>query len=60
MPTVSRKKKWRIRLPDILRQLPSDTEVPGLIEDVTRAALDNSLTIESIKLQAERRTEFLC
>ncbi len=43
---------------DILRQLPSDTEVPGLIEDITRAALDNSLTIESIKLQAERQTEF--
>lgn len=42
----------------LLRQLPSDTEVPGLIEDITRAALDNSLTIESIKLQAEQRTEF--
>ena len=43
---------------ELLRQLPSDTEVPGLIEDITRAALDNSLTIESIKLQPERRTEF--
>lgn len=42
----------------LLRQLPSDTEVPGLIEDITRAALDNALTIESIKLQAEQRTEF--
>src|SRR5690606_32717757 len=24
----------------LLRQLPSDTEVPGLIEDITRTALD--------------------
>jgi len=42
----------------LLRQLPSDTEVPGLLEDITRAALDNELTIESIDLQAEKRTEF--
>ena len=42
----------------LLRQLPKDTEVPGLIEDITRAALDNALTIESIKLQAEQRTEY--
>lgn len=42
----------------LLRQLPSDTEVPGLIEDITRAALDNSLAIEAIKLQPEVRTEF--
>lgn len=42
----------------LLRQLPSDTEVPGLIEDITRAALDNELKIESIDLQDERRTEF--
>ena len=42
----------------LLRQLPSDTEVPGLIDDITRTALDNELTIESIDLQAESRTEF--
>jgi len=42
----------------LLRQLPSDTEVPGLLEDITRAALDNELTIESIDLEAEKRTEF--
>lgn len=42
----------------LLRQLPSDTEVPGLIEDITRAALDNELTIESIDLKDEVRTEF--
>ena len=42
----------------LLRQLPSDTEVPGLLDDITRTALDNELTIESIELQAERKTEF--
>lgn len=42
----------------LLRQLPSDTEVPGLIEDITRTALDNELRIESIDLQDEVRTEF--
>jgi len=43
---------------ELVEQLPKDTEVPGLIEDITRAALDNALTIESIKLQEERTTEF--
>ena len=42
----------------LLRQLPSDTEVPGLLEDITRTAIDNELTIESINLKPERRTEF--
>lgn len=42
----------------LLRQLPSDTEVPGLLEDITRTALDNELTIESIELEPERATEF--
>lgn len=42
----------------LLRQLPSDTEVPGLLEDITRTAIDNELTIESIDLQPEKRTEF--
>ena len=42
----------------LLRQLPSDTEVPGLLEDITRTAIDNELTIESIDLKPEQRTEF--
>ena len=36
---------------ELVEQLPKDTEVPGLIEDITRAALDNALTIESINLK---------
>jgi len=43
---------------ELVEQLPKDTEVPGLIEDITRAALDNALTIESINLKEERTTEF--
>ncbi len=42
----------------LLRQLPKDTEVPGLLEDITAAALGSSLQIKSIKLDSEVETEF--
>ncbi|MEM8766905.1 MAG: type 4a pilus biogenesis protein PilO [Pseudomonadota bacterium] len=42
----------------LLKQLPQDTEVPGLLDDITRAALDSELTIESIDLQQEKQLEF--
>ncbi len=42
----------------LLRQLPKDTEVPGLIEDMSRAAINHGLTIESIDLESERQTGF--
>lgn len=42
----------------ILRQLPSDTEIPGLIEDITLVGLKNGLTFSSIDLQSEVRHEF--
>jgi type IV pilus assembly protein PilO len=42
----------------LLRQLPSDTEIPGLIEDITLVGLKNGLTFESIKLQEEAAKEF--
>lgn len=42
----------------LLRQLPKDTEVPGLLEDITTAALGASLQIKSIKLDNEIETEF--
>ncbi len=42
----------------LLRQLPSDTEVPGLLEDITLTALNNGLKIGSIDLEPERRAEF--
>jgi len=42
----------------LLRQLPRDTEVPGLLEDITNAATGASLEIVSIKLDKEVETEF--
>ncbi|POF39403.1 pilus assembly protein PilP [Pseudomonas laurylsulfativorans] len=37
----------------LLRQLPGDTEVPGLLEDITRTGLDSGLEFEEIKLLPE-------
>lgn len=42
----------------ILRQLPGDTEIPGLIEDITLVGLKNGLSFTSIDLQTERKHEF--
>lgn len=42
----------------LVSQLPSDTEVPGLLEDITNKGLLNGLNIRSIDLQAERAKEF--
>ncbi|WPN30545.1 type 4a pilus biogenesis protein PilO [Pseudomonas sp. P5_109] len=37
----------------LLRQLPGDTEVPGLLEDITRTGLASGLEFEEIKLLPE-------
>ncbi|MDF2396637.1 type 4a pilus biogenesis protein PilO [Pseudomonas sp. 3MA1] len=37
----------------LLRQLPSDSEVPGLLEDISRLGLGSGLVFEAIKLQPE-------
>jgi len=42
----------------LLAQLPSDTEVPGLLEDITEIGHGASLNIASITLQPERSAEF--
>lgn len=43
---------------DVLKaQFPSDTEVPGLLEDITEIGLGSSLDITSIQLQPERAAE---
>ena len=42
----------------LLRQLPSDTEVPGLLEDISRTGLGSGLEFESIKLLEEKNVEF--
>lgn len=42
----------------LLRQLPSDTEVPGLLEDITRTGLGSGLEFEEIKLLPEVAQQF--
>lgn len=42
----------------LVSQLPSDTEVPGLLEDITNKGLLNGLQISSIDLQPEVSREF--
>lgn len=42
----------------LLGQLPKDTEVPGLLEDITEKGVDAGLKFSSIALQGERAAEF--
>ena len=42
----------------LVSQLPSDTEVPGLLEDITNKGLLNGLEIAVIDLQTEKESEF--
>lgn len=42
----------------LVRQLPSETEVPGLLEDITNTALGNGLSLQEVALQPEQRRDF--
>ncbi len=42
----------------LVKQLPSDTEVPGLLEDITFTGRGSGLQIEEIKLQDENVSHF--
>lgn len=42
----------------LVRQLPSETEVPGLLEDITTTALGSGLALQQVALQPERRRDF--
>lgn len=42
----------------LVRQLPSDTEVPGLLEDITNKGVASGLEFKSIDLQPEQAAEF--
>ncbi|HDZ56935.1 MAG TPA: pilus assembly protein PilP [Pseudomonas xinjiangensis] len=46
------------RFGTLIRQLPSDTEVPGLLEDITQMGLNSGLEFESITLQPEVASQF--
>lgn len=43
---------------ELLKQLPADTEVPGLLEDITNTGLGTGLSINSIGLKPEVSREF--
>lgn len=42
----------------LLSRLPTDTEVPGLLEDIDTRGSESGLTINSIKLEEERAAEY--
>jgi type IV pilus assembly protein PilO len=42
----------------LISQLPSDTEVPGLLEDITSKGTSSGLAFKSIDLKAEKKAEF--
>jgi type IV pilus assembly protein PilO len=42
----------------LLKQLPSDTEVPSLLEDITRTGLGSGLEFEEIRLLPEAAQQF--
>ena len=43
---------------ELLRQLPSETEVPGLVEDVTETGVDSGLEFTKLDLPEEEVQEF--
>lgn len=42
----------------LVNQLPSDTQVPGLLEDISAIGVSNGLEFNSVELQAEVAQEF--
>ncbi|MBN4075254.1 MAG: pilus assembly protein PilP [SAR86 cluster bacterium] len=42
----------------LLAQLPGETEVPGLLEDISETGLGSGIEFESIQLQPEQAQEF--
>lgn len=51
-------KEMEISFGALVAQLPSDTEVPGLLEDIDERGSESGLAIDSITLQPEKRGEF--
>ena len=55
---LARQKEMQASFAAVLRQLPSDAEIPGLIEDITQVGLENGLVFERMDLQPESEQEF--
>ena len=51
-------RELEIRLDALIEQLPNETEVPGLLEDITETGISSGLQISSIELQAERPSDY--
>ena len=47
-----------LRFSELLRQLPTAKEVPGLLDDISGIGENSGLNINSIALQAERKAQF--
>lgn len=53
-------KEMNVSLNKLLQQLPKDTEVPALLEEMSRLGKDSGLEIQNIKLQKEvQRDSFI-
>lgn len=50
--------RLNVKFGALLQQLPSDTEVPGLLEDITRTGLASGLEFDEIKLLPEVARQF--
>lgn len=50
--------RLNVKFGALLQQLPSDTEVPGLLEDITRTGLASGLEFDEIKLMPEVTQQF--
>lgn len=46
------------RFAEMLRQLPTQNEVPGLLDDITNIGRESGLEIKLIELQAEKKSQF--
>lgn len=50
--------EMEIQFGELLAKLPADTEVPSLLDDITKIGLGTGLEFEEIKLLPEKATEF--
>ncbi len=46
------------RFAELLKQLPTDTEVPGLLEDITEIGQNSGLSFDVISLAPEKKVKF--
>ena len=52
------KKEMEERFDNVLRQLPGDTEIPGLLEDINNVGQRNELDIVTLRLIPEKKHEY--